>query len=109
MSFDIYILPHDKGDWYCYFLSLITDSIIFISLSVNSYFLYSSASVNIWSNTQLNKSAEVVDDLDNITGSIKMENIEKSNGWFNQIAFNDSGEAMWFCNIPMEYGTNVMN
>lgn len=58
---------------------------------------------------KLNKSAEVVDDLDNITGSITMENIEKSNGWFNQIAFNDSGEAMWICNIPMEYGTNVMN
>lgn len=58
---------------------------------------------------KLNKSAEVVDDLDNITGSITMENIEKSNGWFNQIAFNDSGEAMWICHIPMEYGTNVMN
>ena len=34
MSFNSYILPHDKGDGYCYFRSLMTDSMILISSSV---------------------------------------------------------------------------
>lgn len=58
---------------------------------------------------KLSKNAEVVDELEDINGPITMENIAKSDGWFNMVAFSDEGEgdeAVWILDVGVIYNSN---